>query len=56
MPFFGINWILPKSRLILNFCAIFAGPQQAVKMAPKFKTSLDFGRIQIVPKNGIFTV
>ena len=54
MPFLGIIQILPKQRLILNFCAIFAGPLQAVKMAPKFKISLDFGRIQIVPKNNIF--
>ena len=54
MPFFGTIWILPKSRLVSNFCAIITGPPQAVKMAPKFKTSLDFGRIQILPKNGIF--
>ena len=54
MPFFGTIWILPKSRLVLNFGAIFTACSGPVKMAQKFEISLDFGRIQIVPKNGIF--
>ena len=54
MPFLGTNWILPKSSLVLNFGAIFAACRGPVKMAQKFETSLDLGRIQIVPKNGIF--
>ena len=52
MPFLGTIWILPKSRLISNFGAIFTGPRQAIKMAQKFK--IEFVRIQIIPKNGIF--
>ena len=50
MPFFVTNWILTKSKVISNSCAIFTRPPQAVKKAPKFKISLEFGRIQIVPK------
>ena len=54
MPFLGTIWILPKSRLVLNFGAIFAACCGPAKMAQKFKISLDFGRIQIKGKNGIF--
>ena len=54
MPFLGTIWILPKSRLVLNFGAIFAACGGPAKMAQKFKISLDFGRIQFIPKNGIF--
>ena len=54
MPFFGTIWILPKSRLVLNFGAIFIAWGGPAKMAQKFEISLDFGRIQIIPKNGIF--
>ena len=56
MPFLGTIWILPKSRLVLNFGAIFTGPPQAVEMAQKFEIRLEIVRIQIIPKNGIFSV
>ena len=56
MPFLGIIWILPKSKLVLNFGAISTACGGPAKMAQKFEISLDFGRIQIVPKNGIFRI
>ena len=55
MPFLGTIWILPKSRPNSNFGAIFTGPPQAVEMAQKFEIRLEIVRIQIIPKNGIFS-
>ena len=51
---FWYNLDSAKIYTYFKFLRRFTRPQQAVKMGPNFKTSLDFGRIQIVPKNGIF--
>ena len=45
MPFLGTIWILPKYSLVLNVGAIFTACLGPVKMAQKFETSLDLGRI-----------
>ena len=45
-----------KIYTYLNFGAIFAACGGPAKMAQKIKMSLDLGRNQFIPKNGIFSL